>query len=153
MIWLCFSVVFSNTLKNDEHIDKIPYFFHGLYMQYNKDFTTKAINKYINQNKFLNVSQKNLILYKIYISLSYGAFLAINIEWIWFMKKAYKCATNNKERAYIHFLFSKNYLNFYNGNYSNTDFERAKDHYFKALSFAIEDQEQDFIRELGSYFR
>jgi hypothetical protein len=68
------------------------------------------------------------------------------------MKKAYENAVDNKSRAYIHFLFAKNYLIFDDGNSKENDFIKAKENYIKSLLFATKEQEKDFKRELETFF-
>ena len=87
------------------------------------------------------------------MAISYKMFLATDILWIEFMKKAYRNITDDENRAYIHFLFAKNYLSFNNANYTDDDFRQAKENYKKSLFFATEKQKKDFIYELGSFFK
>jgi hypothetical protein len=140
----------ARSLKNHEH--DISYFFSGLYSLYGKKDINQFINRYIHQNRFLNDTDKKTILSKVYMAISYKMFLATDILWIEFMKKAYGNITDDENRAYIHFLFAKNYLSFNDAKYTDDDFRQAKENYEKSLSLATEEQKKSFIHELGSFF-
>ena len=138
----------ANSNNNEKFRKKIPYFFASVYNLYGKDYVEKTINRYILQNYSIKDDVNSLVC-DVYISISYQAFLSSSLEWIGFMKKAYKHATNEEKRAEVHYLFAKNYLAFNDGQYSEDDFKKAQHHYAKSLEAANDAQKIKFQHELG----
>ena len=138
----------ANSSKNEKFRKNIPYFFAAVYNLHGKNYIEKTINRHILQNNFINNDVKSLVC-DVCVSIAYQAFLSSSLEWIGFMKKAYRYATNNEKRAEVHYFFAKNYLAFNDGQYSEDDFKKAQYNYAKSLEAANDAQKIKFQHELG----